>query len=115
MGHGLGRLAAPTAMADADPSPRARADAAASLSRLSAGRLLDLRPLASMAGVGLLGSSPFTLVGDPASDSLLPIGELTLDDPAAEAPAGIGGLDSGPIASGNQVDAGIGDVSPRSR
>ena len=29
-----------------------------------------------------------------------------------EAPAGIGVLDSGPIASGNQVDAGIGSISP---
>ena len=106
------RAATADADASADTSPRARADAAASLSRPRAGRLLDLRPLASAAGVGLLGSSPFTLVGDPASDSLLPIGELTLDDPAAEAPAGIGVLDSGPIASGNQVDANIGDVSP---
>ena len=53
--------------ASADTGPRARADAAASLSRPRAGRLLDLRPLASLAGVGLLGSSPFTLVGDPAA------------------------------------------------
>jgi len=106
------RAATADADASADTSPRARADAAASLSRPRAGRLLDLRPLASLAGVGLLGSSPFTLVGDPASASLLPVGELTLDDPAAEAPAGIGVLDSGPIASGNQVDANIGDVSP---
>ena len=106
------RAATADADASADTSPRARADAAASLSRPRAGRLLDLRPLASAAGVGLLGSSPFTLVGDPASASLLPVGELTLDDLAAEASAGIGVLDSGPIASGNQVDANIGDVSP---
>jgi hypothetical protein len=108
------RPGAATADADAsaDTSPRARADAAARLSRPRAGRLLDLRPLASLAGVGLVGSSPFTLVGDPASASLVPVGELTLDDPAAEAPAGIGVLDSGPIASGNQLNANIGDVSP---
>jgi hypothetical protein len=93
--------------AAADTSPRA--DATASLSRPRAGRLLDLRPVASLAGVGLLGSGPFTLVGDPASDNLLPAGELTLDGLAGEAPAGIGVLGSGPIASGNQVavDAGV--------
>jgi hypothetical protein len=38
--------------------------------------------------------------------------ELTLDGLAGEAPAGIGVPESGPIASGNQVDAGIGDISP---
>jgi hypothetical protein len=57
----------------------ATADAAASLSRPRAGRLLDL---------------------------------LTLDDLAGEAPAGIGVLDSGPIADGNQAGAEVGDVSP---
>jgi hypothetical protein len=105
--------------AAADTSPRA--DATANLSRPRAGRLLDLRPVASPAGVGLLGSGPFTLVGDPTSDNLLPTGELTLDGLTGEAPAGIGVLDSGPIASGtllddaasgNQVDAGVGSVSP---
>jgi hypothetical protein len=60
----------------------------------------------------VLGSSPFTLTGDPATDSLLPTGELTLGDLTGEAPAGIGVLETGPIASGNQVDAGIGSVSP---
>jgi hypothetical protein len=45
--------------------------------------------VASPAGVGLLGSGPFTLVGDPTSGTLL--------DGAA---------------SGNQVDAGVGSVSP---
>jgi hypothetical protein len=107
--------ASASGQASAATRPRAAtadADAAASLSRPGAGRLLDLRPLASLAGVGLLGSSPFTLVGDPASASLLPVGGLTLDDPAAETPAGIGVLDSGPIASGNQVDANLGDVPP---
>jgi len=93
-------------------SADASADAAASLSRPRAARLLALRPLASLAGVGLLGSSPFTLAGDPASGTLLPTGELTLDDPAAEVPAGIGVLDSGPIASGDRVDVEAGDVSP---
>jgi hypothetical protein len=93
-----------TADASADTSPRARADASA--------RLLDLDATASLAGVGLLGSSPFTLVGGPATDNLLPTGELTLDDLTGETPAGTGVLDSGPIASGNQVDAGIGDLSP---
>ena len=43
------------------------ADATATLSRPRAGRLLEVGPLASLAGVGLLGSSPFTLVGDPAT------------------------------------------------
>jgi hypothetical protein len=96
--------------AAADTSPGA--DATANLSRPRAGPLLNLRPVASLAGVGLLGSGPFTLVGDPASDNLLPTGELTLDGLASEAPAGIGVLGSGPIASGNQVDASAGDVSP---
>jgi hypothetical protein len=62
--------------------------------------------------VGLLGSSPFTLVGDPATGSLLPVGELTLDGLAGETPAGIGVLESGPIASGNQVGVDAGDISP---
>jgi hypothetical protein len=94
----------------ADTSPSA--DATASLSRPRAGRLLEAGPLASLAGVGLLGSSPFTLVGDPATGSLLPVGELTLDGLAGETPAGIGVLESGPIASGNQVDADADDISP---
>ena len=62
--------------------------------------------------MGLLGSSPFTLVGDPATDNLLPTGELTLDDLTGEAPAGIGVVDTGPIASGNQVGVNAGDISP---
>ena len=62
--------------------------------------------------MGLLGSSPFTLAGDPATDNLVPTGELTLDDLTGEAPAGIGVLDTGPIASGNQVGVNAGDVSP---
>jgi hypothetical protein len=98
--------------ADADTSPRADADAAASLSRPRAGRLLDLDATASLAGVGLLGSSPFTLIGDPAGDTLLAIGDLTLADVGGEAPAGIGVLDAGPIASGDRVAVDVGDVSP---
>jgi hypothetical protein len=100
-----------SADASAGTSPRARADASASLSR-PAGRLLDLDATASLAGVGLLGSSPFTLVGDPATDNLLPTGELTLDDLTGETPAGIGVLDTGLIASGNQAGVNVGDVSP---
>jgi hypothetical protein len=108
------RSSAATAGADAgaDTSPRADADAAASLSRPRAGRLLDLDATASLAGVGLLGSSPFTLAGDPAGGPLLAIGDLTLADVADEAPAGIGVLDAGPIASGNQAAVDVGDVSP---
>ena len=103
------RSATADASASADPSPRA--DAEASLTRRTA-RLLDLDATVSLAGVGLLGSSPFTLAGDPASANLLPIGELTLDGLTGEAPAGIGVLDTGPIASGNQVDA-ASAASPR--
>ena len=84
--------------ASAATSPRPRADASASLTR-RAGRLYDLDLTASLAGIGLLGSSPFTLTGDPATDNLLPTGELTLDGLSGEAPAGIGVLDTGPIAS----------------
>ena len=100
-----------SADASADTSPRARADASARLTR-RAGPLLDLDATASLAGVGLLGSSPFTLVGDPATDNLLPTGELTLDELTGEIPAGIGVLDTGPIASGDQVDVNAGDISP---
>src|SRR5829696_8073797 len=103
------RSASADASASADTSPRA--DAEASLARRTA-RLLDLATTVSLAGVGLLCSSPFTLAGDPATANLLPIGELTLDGLTGEAPAGIGVLDSGPIASGNQVDVNAGDVSP---
>jgi hypothetical protein len=106
------RAATADADAAAGTSPQARADADASLSRPRAARLLRLRRLVSPAGVGLLGTSPFTLVGDPASGDLLQLGDLTLGDLAGEAPAGIGVLDSGPIASGNQVDVDAGDVSP---
>jgi hypothetical protein len=108
------RSEAATADADAaaGTSPQAGADADASLSRPRAARLLRLRPLVSPAGVGLLGTSPFTLVGDPTSGALLQLGDLTLGDLAGEAPTGIGVLDSGPIASGNQVDVDAGDVSP---
>jgi hypothetical protein len=108
----VARRARADATAAADTSPRAGGDATASLSRPRARRLLDLRPVASLAGVGLLGSSPFTLVVDPAGDNLLPTGELTLDGLTGEAPAGIGVLETGPIAPGNQVAVDVGDVSP---
>jgi hypothetical protein len=108
--------ATPRAQADAaaaaGTSPGADADATARLSRLRDGRLLDLDGELRLAGVGLLGSSPFTLAGAPATDSLLPTGELTLGDLTGEAPAGIGVLETGPIASGNQAGVDVGDVSP---
>jgi hypothetical protein len=50
--------------------------------------------VAALAG-GLLGSSPFALVGDPATDNLPPTGELALADLTGEAPAGTGVLESG--------------------
>ena len=105
-GQATPRSGSARADASADTSPRA--DASASLTR----RLLDLDATASLAGVGLLGSGPFTLAGDPATDNLVPTGELTLGDLTGEAPAGIGVLDTGPIASGNQVGVDAGDVSP---
>jgi hypothetical protein len=108
-GQATPRAGSARADASADTSPRA--DASASLTR-RARRLLDLDATVSRAGVGLLGSSPFTLVGDPATANLLPTGELTLDDLTGEAPAGIGVLDTGPIASGNQVGVDAGDISP---
>ena len=43
----------------------------------------------------------------PRAGRLLEVGPL-----AGEAPAGIGVLESGPIASGNQVDVDAGDISP---
>jgi hypothetical protein len=101
------RAATAGADASADTSPRADADAAA-----QARWLVDLDATASLAGVGLLGSSPFTLVGDPAGEPLLAIGDLTLADVADQAPAGIGVLDTGPIASGNQATVDVGDISP---
>jgi hypothetical protein len=111
--------ATPRAQADATAtagtSPGADAEATASLSRLRDGRLLDLDGELSLAGVGLRGSSPFTLACDPGADSLLPTGELTLGDLTGEAPAGIGVLETGPIASGNRVGVDVGDVSRRSR
>ena len=106
------RAATAGADASADTSPRADADAAAGLFRPRAGKRLDLDATASLAGVGLLGSSPFTLAGDPAGEPLLAIGDLTLADVADEAPAGIGVLDTGPTASGNQAAVDVGDVSP---
>jgi hypothetical protein len=108
----VARRARADAAASADTSPRASADATASLTRPRARRPLDLDPVASLAGVGLLGSSPFTLAGDPATDNLLPTGEPALDGLTGEAPAGIGVLESGPIASGNQV-ASTSATSPR--
>jgi hypothetical protein len=101
------RAATAGADASADTGPRADADAAA-----HARRLADLDATASLAGVGLLGSSPFTLAGDPAGEPLLAVGDLTLADLAGEAPAGIGVLDAGPIASGNQATVDVGDASP---
>jgi hypothetical protein len=161
-GHAaMTRRAEAGADAAADTSPRGRASATADLSR--SGRLLAVDSLASLAGVGLLGSSPFTLAGDPAADSLLPSGSLTPVGPApaldpltssawaldsltgsapaldpltgsepapaldlltgsvpaldlltgsALVPAGIGVLGSGPIGSGNQAGADVGDLSP---
>lgn len=99
--------------AAADTSPRAEADATANLSEpLLDLRLFDSRPLASFAGIGLLESSPFAVDGDPATDSLLAIGDLLPESLTGQAPAGIGVLETSPIASGNQVDTGSGSISP---
>jgi hypothetical protein len=67
--------------------------------------------VAALAG-GLLGSSPFALVGDPATDNLPPTGELALADLTGEARPGLASLSRGPIASGDQVTVDLGDVSP---
>jgi hypothetical protein len=58
---------------------------------------------------GLLGSSPFALVGDPATDNLPPTGELALADLTGEARPGLASLSRGPIASGDQVTVDLGD------
>lgn len=112
-GQASATLRPPSATADAsaDASPRARADASARLSR-RAGRLLDLDAAVSLAGVGLLGSSPFTLVGDPATDNLLPTGELTLDDLTGEAPAGIGVNTGTDTSTGGIIAPPPGTTSP---
>ena len=55
---------------------------------------------------------PFTLVGDPAADNLLPTGELPLADLTGEARPGSASPKSGQIASGNQVGVDVGDVPP---
>ena len=101
----------PSATADASADTSPRADASARLSR-RAGRLLDLDATASLAGVGLLGSSPFTLVGDPATDNLLPTGELTLDDLTGEAPAGIGVNTGTDTSTGGIIAPPPGTTSP---
>jgi len=77
-----------------------------------AGRLLDLDATASLAGVGLLGSSPFTLVGDPATDNVLPTGELTLDDLTGEALAGIGVNTGTDTSTGGIIAPPPGTASP---
>ncbi|HET7518230.1 MAG TPA: hypothetical protein VFN05_11140 [Actinomycetes bacterium] len=95
--------------ASAETSPRPRADASASLAR-RARPLLDLDGTVSLAGVGLLGSSPFTLAGDMARSNLPPAGDLTLDDPTGDTPAGIGiGTDT---STGGIIAAPPGTTSP---
>jgi hypothetical protein len=112
---GCGGQSGTSATARAGDGVRARArvprlaSAAASVgtwrSRPAAGASVTARPGAATADAAASRSRSRSRAG-----RLLDL--LTLDDLAGEAPAGIGVLDSGPIASGNQAAADVGDVSP---
>jgi len=80
--------------------------------RLRAGGWSTWTPRPAWPGSACSAPAPSPWSATRPGSPLLAIGDLTLADVADQAPAGIGVLDTGPIASGNQATVDVGDISP---